>query len=166
MSLYVCLIKVLMLFTLPVSLQLLWLLYLSVFDRCALNISLWYSVFRIGSSVSKILFWGLENQFIFVNIGMECLTIPYFHLFYVDLFLMFWSFEMFLVPSLSVMLSSLSLFLAPPTLAGISVGFISRTGVECICSGFHCRLSSHPGTCSLLTGPFCGGAVLPGLVGS
>lgn len=85
-----------MLFTLPISLQFLWLLYLSVFDRCALSISLWYSVFRIGNSVSKILFWGLENQFIFVNIGMECFPISYFHLFYVDLVLMFWSFEMFL----------------------------------------------------------------------
>ena len=112
------------------------------------------SVLRVGKSA------------IFVNIGTECFPVPYFHLFYVDLFLMFWSFEIFLVSSLSVTLSSLSLFLSPPTLSGISVGFISKTGLEYICSCFHRLRSSHPGTCSLLTGLFCGGAASPGLAGS
>ena len=119
---------------------------------CSLPGSSVYGIFQ-----ARVLEWGA----IAFSVGLNSVD-----LFYVDLFLMFWSFEIFLVSSLSVTLSSLSLFLSPPTLSGISVGFISKTGLEYICSCFHRLRSSHPGTCSLLTGLFCGGADSPGLAGS
>lgn len=161
-SVCVCLIKVLMLFTLPISLQFLWLLYLSIFDRCALSISLWYSLLRIGNFVSKILFWRLENQFIFVNIGMECFPTSYFHLFYVDLVLLSWSFEMFLFQRY---LWRFLLCLSPSVYLLCQEFLLVLSPKQSIYSRFHCLHSSHPGTCSLLTGLFCGGAASPGHAG-
>lgn len=115
-SVYVCLIKFWMLFTLSIALQFLWLLYLSVLHMsvqysmildlsislchfllyikfrivtlCRLFFMLVCCIFSLSLLLPKILLWRLENQLIFVIICMECLSIPYFQRIYAILFSM------------------------------------------------------------------------------
>lgn len=116
--------------------------------------------FQDWNSVSKILFWGLENQ-LFLLILARNVFLSLIFIFYVDLFLMFRSFEIFLFHQA---FRHFSLPLSTYFVRNFCWFYLqNRSWVHLLL--FLPLHSSHPGTCSLLTGLSVSGAASPGLMG-